>query len=371
MELIRKILHNLTVIINIFFAALLLTAHISVFISPEKIWWIAFFGLAFPYLLLINIGFIIYWAIKKQIILLISAITIIVGWGNVSAFIQPPFQVFNTPSEQEKGKSIKILTFNVRSFNHEKWMDQNNVQNKILQYIKSESPDIICFQEFYANNEKDYNLKNYKKRLLPYRYSVSISPYENQHIPSYGIAIFSKFPIIKTEKLEFPNTVNTSMYANIKIGNDTIRVYNNHLQSIRFMQENYDFFNDLKLSYSDQQKAAIKSISIKLRDAFAMRAHQAGHVSEHIAKSPYPVIVCGDFNDTPISYTYHKMKSGLNDSFKESGHGISNTYRGIFPSFRIDHIFHSNRFKAWGHKVDHIKLSDHFPVSCHLYLSKK
>ena len=147
MEIIRKILHNLSVVVNIAFASLLLMAHISVFISPERIWWIAFLGLAFPYLLLINIGFIVYWIIKKRFIFLISTLTILSGWYNVSAFIQPPFNLFNRVSEQEKGKSIKLFSYNVRSFNRYEWMNQKNVQNSIFLFIKSENPDIICFQE--------------------------------------------------------------------------------------------------------------------------------------------------------------------------------------------------------------------------------
>jgi endonuclease/exonuclease/phosphatase family metal-dependent hydrolase len=371
LEIIRKILHNLSVIVTVFVAGLLITAHLSVLISPEKIWWLAFFGLSFPYLLIANISIGVYWAIKRKYIVLIPLLSIVVGWGNVSAFIQPPLKIFNSDVTSKNPDKIKVLTYNVRSFNRNAWMDEKDVPNKTFQFIKEVNPDIICFQEFYESNEKGYTLKNYKKNLKPYKYSVTISAYGNQSIPHYGIAIFSKFPILKTEKLEFQNTINLSMYANIKINNDTIRVYNNHLQSIRFMKDNYDFFDNLELSYSQHQKAAIKSISVKLRDAFSMRAHQANHLSAHIAKSPYPVIVCGDFNDTPISYTYHKMKSGLYDSFTESGCGIGNSYRGTFPSFRIDYILHSEKFKSWGNTTYSVKFSDHYPVSSYLCLISK
>jgi endonuclease/exonuclease/phosphatase family metal-dependent hydrolase len=108
----------------------------------------------------------------------------------------------------------------------------------------------------------------------------------------------------------------------------------------------------------------IKDISFRLKDAFIRRAKQANILSKKITATPYPTIVCGDFNDTPVSYTYHKIKGNLNDAFMEAGSGIGNTYVGNFPSYRIDYFLYSNDFKVKNYKVPHIKLSDHYPIVC-------
>jgi endonuclease/exonuclease/phosphatase (EEP) superfamily protein YafD len=170
--------------------------------------------------------------------------------------------------------------------------------------------------------------------------------------------------------MSFSNTYNTAMYNDIIVKQDTIRIFNCHLQSIRFLKGDYDFLDSIQFSMTEKNKTGIKTISYKLREAFKLRAHQVNHISELIEKSPHPVILCGDFNDTPVSYTYKRMKGNLRDAFRESGKGIGNTYNGKVPHFRIDYIFHSNIFTSSGYKMRHEDYSDHFPILCKISIKK-
>ena len=142
------------------------------------------------------------------------------------------------------------------------------------------------------------------------------------------------------------------------------------MQSIRFNKNNYSFITNSKALKDDERLKEIKDISFRLRDAFIKRASQAEIISKHIRNSPYPVVVCGDFNDVPVSYSYRTMKKNLNDSFVEAGKGIGTTYMGKFPSFRIDFIFHSKEIKCLNFDIPNVKLSDHFPVTSKFVLER-
>lgn len=368
MEFFRKILHHIFVLINLLFAFLLLISNLSVFISPEKFWSIAFFGLAFPYLLLINIFFIIFWTVRWRRMVLVSIIVILAGWYNLAAYIQipiNPFQFFK--SKNQKECILKIMQYNVRDFSKTDDMPIIKSQPDILKIIKSENPDIVCFQEFRIEPD-GYTFGKILKTLKPSRYFYSYYNYSNES--GSGIAIFSKYPIIAKGKMSFGNTCNITMFSDIVVKKDTIRLFNCHLQSIRFLKGDYDFIDSIQFSISEKNKAGIKTISYKLREAFKLRAYQVDHISKLIDKSPFPIILCGDFNDTPVSYTYKRMKGNLCDAFRESGRGIGNTYNGKVPHFRIDYIFHSRKFGSFGYKMRHEDYSDHFPVFCKICIKK-
>jgi endonuclease/exonuclease/phosphatase (EEP) superfamily protein YafD len=152
------------------------------------------------------------------------------------------------------------------------------------------------------------------------------------------------------------------------VGYDTIRVYNNHLQSIYFNSANYSFLDSLKIRYNNDQLEEIRDISFRLRYAFMKRAEQADLIAAHIANCPYRVIVCGDFNDTPVSYVYYRLNDGMVDSFTRAGWGTGRTYIGKFPSFRIDYILHSEEFESLFFTRKKVRVSDHFPIISYLQI---
>ncbi|NTW33893.1 MAG: endonuclease/exonuclease/phosphatase family protein [Bacteroidetes bacterium] len=232
----------------------------------------------------------------------------------------------------------------------------------------------MCFQEYVYDTTGAFQttdtLKKFLKAKNPHVYYTVNSRNKN----FFGVATFSRFPIVGTGKIDFKTVSgNICIYTDIKINSDTVRVYNVHFESIRFKAEDYAFAKSQaqkKNEKFDLQKSSEK-ILVRLKKAFINRAPQSVLVAEHIKKCKYPVILCGDFNDTPTSYAYHNIARYLTDSFVESGNGIGQTYAGVFPSFRIDYIMHGKQFKAYNFETVYEEMSDHYPVKCYLKIVKE
>lgn len=185
----------------------------------------------------------------------------------------------------------------------------------------------------------------------------------------WGMAIFSKYPLINKKVIDFNHRgSNLCLYADLVAKKDTVRVYNCHLQSIRFGQEDYKLMNRIGYDIEEEDASGLKKILSRLKIAFTKRASQADTVAASIRSSSYPLIFCGDFNDTPSSYSYKTISENLCDAFCESGSGFGSTYVGPFPAFRIDFIFHSPQLKSYDFSTIKQKLSDHYPLVCKLAL---
>lgn len=343
-------------------------SYLSVFISPEKIWLLAFFGLAYPFLLVINILFVIFWIYKKKLFFFLSLLAIFLGWNYLGTYIQIPVKTSNKNIETIKDP-FNFLSFNVRLFDLYNWNENENTPNEIFEFINSNQFDFICFQEFFTKNNGELSENAILKKFNTKYYTHIDYTIENKDY-NYGIATLSRYPIVNRGVINFSNSSNSSIYTDVLINKDTIRIFNNHLQSIRFNKNNYSFITNSKALKEDERLKEIKDISFRLRDAFIKRASQANILAKHIENSPYPVIVCGDFNDVPVSYTYRTMKKNLDDSFIEAGQGIGTTYMGKFPAFRIDFIFHSKEIKCTDFDIPNVRLSDHYPVTSEFTLER-
>lgn len=369
----RKFVNKTILYFNIVFVILLLLAYASVAVSPKTIWILAFFGLAYPFLLVINLIFTIFWIWRKKRYFLLSLVAILIGWNIFNAYIRLPL-LHEGSSNQVTARSnhkteFDLMSFNVRLFNAYDWISKPDIPTKIIDLLKSYNPEVLCFQEFYTEKKGNLNTRqlfeNYK--ALPYSH---IKYNSNGKKASYGIATFSKYPIAAKGTILFNNTFNICIFTDIVIGTDTVRIYNIHLQSNRFVQNNYAFIDSLRLRYDERQMEEIKDISSRLKHAFIMRSEQAEIVSEHAQKSPYPYIICGDFNDTPVSYTYQTLKNGRLDAFRESGkNGTGKTYRGRFPAYRIDYIMYNNKLRSSDYHKIKVVLSDHYPIMCTFSIS--
>lgn len=359
----RTFLSKIAFQINVVAALLLLLSYLSVFISPQYFWPIAFLGLAYPFLLILNIAFVVLWTLKWKKQVLLSFLAIAIGYTFFFRIIQ-----IHTPWSHKKQTNIhtsfKVLSFNVRLFNLYNWTSRSNDGREIVRFTEREAPDIICFQEFYTREKGSYSEAELFKHLPKNKFHHIKYTYSKHGVSNFGIATLSKYPIISRGEVSFDNTYNACIYSDLRIGNDTIRVYNNHLQSVRFLKQDYDFIDTLKLNYDSRNFIGLLDITYRLKQAFVKRAQQAEKISAHIKSSPYPVIVCGDFNDSPISFTYQKMQKNLNDAFMESGTGFGNTYLGKFPSFRIDYILHDKDLSSSNYRSPKLELSDHYPVVC-------
>jgi endonuclease/exonuclease/phosphatase family metal-dependent hydrolase len=354
--------------LNYFFVGALLLAYLSVFISPKQIWILAFFGLAYPFLLVVNLLFVVFWIYKKRLFFLLSLISILLGWNYLSTYIQIPLKKKTKITETVRNP-FTVLSFNVRLFDLYNWNENENTPTEIFEFINTNQFDFICFQEFFTKNSGEQSQSAILKKMNTKYFTHIDYTIENKDY-NYGIATLSKYPIVNRGVINFSNSSNSSIYTDVLINEDTIRIFNNHLQSIRFNKNNYSFITNSKALKEDERLKEIKDISFRLRDAFIKRAGQADILAKHIESSPYPVIVCGDFNDVPVSYTYRKMKKNLNDSFVEAGQGIGTTYMGKFPAFRIDFIFHSKEIKCTNFDIHDVRLSDHFPVTSEFVLER-
>ena len=346
--------------LNIFAAICLIISNLSIFINPAKLWFPAVFGLSYPYILFFNVLFIFIWISVNSKMFLLSLIVILSGFNNLKNYIQ-----IEGKSSYKKG--IVVCSYNVRNFAGKIYGGKTKKENadSIFSYLKKKNPDIICLQEtnkaiinkiFQANlfNSKEFSSERYSTKL------------ETNGDP----VIYSKYPVINEGKIHFSETRNMISYADIARDEDTIRIFNCHLQSYRLSNSDISDFNDFPFENNKKDINEIIFFNNKLKQAFIRRAEHADSLKAYIKKCPYPVIVCGDFNDTPVSYVYHIISKELEDTFVESGSGISNSYLGNLPSFRIDYIFHSKEFEGYNFSRDKVEYSDHFPVSCKLIKKK-
>jgi len=342
LSLINKFLY----LINSLSLFALLLSYLSPFISPTIFWPISFIGLLFPILFFLNLAFFIYWLIGFKKPMWANLIILLLGIGNIGAY-------FGTNSDATSSEeNTKILSYNVRLFNRYKWLENPNVKEDIFSFFKEENPDILCIQEFYSPNEiPDLN--------YPYRH-IGLQSKKSQ----WHMAIYSKYPQIKkkTVSIKGERMNNTCIYSDMIINKDTIRVYNIHLASNWFKNTDYSFIQNPQ---KEKIKEGIIGITKRMKNSFIKRAEEVEIIKQHMADCTYPIIVCGDFNDTPLSYAYNSIKGDLSDAFSISGKGIGNSFVKI-PALRIDYILHDNELKSSNYQKNKQVLSDHYAVSCEI-----
>ena len=356
----KKFLHKFLVIFSLIFSGSLLISYLAAHINPENFWLPAFWGLAYPYLLASNILFVIYWMLRRKWSFLIPLTAILIGYQSFGNFIQIRINRDAEPKEN----SFQVLSYNIRSFDIYKWTNDPKTPKNILHFSKNSKADIVCFQEFRSTEKGLLSMYNIKKELGT-KHAIKSKK-------GTDVAIFSKYPITHQGEISFEKgNFGSAIFADLKIGKKTLRVYNLHLESNRFVRKNYKFINKKEFKGDEQELDELRDISFRLRYAFIRRAKQAQIVRSHIDKSPHPTLVCGDFNDTPQSFTYSTLRDDFKDCFKEKGSGISTTYSGDFPSFRIDYILHDKNIIC--NKYSRIKkeYSDHFPILSELSFAKK
>lgn len=350
----RKVIHKIILAANIAFAAALLFSYLSVHINPETFALPAFFGLAYPYLLIINLLFALFWAFFLKYEALLSVLVICIGINHLSNFIR-----IGKPSGDKK-ETFKVLSYNVRLFNY----FENPLagsEKKVISFLKEQKADIICLQEFYLNGNPEEKDQAFRAALGG-KYQSHMKVIGSGRNRYYGIVTYSKYPIVRKGQVTHPRSSSLTIFTDVVIGKDTIRVFNNHLQSFRLRRMERSFIEEITDPSDNESLDALKSLSISLKKAFVMRAQQSNSLKLSINKSPYPVIVAGDFNDTPVSYSYRKILKGLNDSFVKSGYGAGFTYRGNYPANRIDYILYDKSLENRYFEILKVRYSDHYPV---------
>lgn len=334
--------------------------YISAYVSPLQFSFITLFSLAYPYFVTINVVFVLYWALVRKYYLIFSLVALMFGYKSLQSNFQ--FLPQSTYNDTVPGITFKVMSYNVHVFDLYQWSKKGETRDKMFEFIRGENPNIACFQEYYNGRKNFYPvhdslMMNQNFRYAHVYYTDRIGDYQK-----FGIATYSTYPIVNKGIVRFPNTRNVSIYSDIKINNDTIRVFNCHLESIRFLPEDYNFIDSLVTQRDKPQIKGAKGVKKRLDNAFKKRAAQAHLLIEQINASPYPIILAGDFNDPPSSYTYTQLAKNLHDSFVEKGKGKGATYsRNIF-SYRIDYILYAKCLQCIDFYVSKVDYSDHFPV---------
>ncbi len=339
-------LNKLVYFVNSISLFILLLSYISPYISPDFFWPISFIGLIFPILYIINIIFLIYWAIGFKKPMWANIIILIIGIGNIKNYIG------TSPNTKSSPDNIKVLTYNVRLFNRYNWIEKVNVKEQISDFLINENSDIVCIQEFYTS-----------KNIPSFNYPFQHIGLQNR-VDQWHMAIYSRYPQITKETIRINGKQmnNTCIFSDIVVRQDTIRVYNLHLASNWFNRSDYSFIENPK---KEHLKKSLLGIIKRMKDSYIKRAKEVSVIKKHMQNSPFPLIVCGDFNDTPLSYAYYSIKHNLVDAFSNSGKGIGASFVKI-PALRIDYILHDKKFKNTNYTQHNEILSDHYAISCEI-----
>jgi len=332
-------------------------ASLSVYLSPEKVWFAALFGMAFPYLLVINLIFIVLWIIIKPWFTLFSILIILTVYQHINNYLQ-------ISGKQTTQKGIRITSYNVRYFMGNTTSSNKENADHILNFLRQNNADIICLQEVRLNKRQIFDIANHKLSQINHMQLA-------HHSYAGGPLTLTRFPILNMGEIRFKNSGNMIIYTDILMNSDTVRVFNCHLQSYRLGRTEINAIDTIDFDTDEKTQETFRQIGWKFKVALIKRAEQSATLREYLNQSPYPVIVCGDFNDTPVSFTYRMVRGNLKDSFTESGKGTANTYNGKVPSFRIDYILYSPKFTSYNFAVSSLNHSDHYPISCDLFPAEK
>ncbi len=352
---IRRFTRNILLAVNVVLVLLLLVAYLSVYINPATLSFPALFGLAYPYIAAANIVMVLIWVVlMRWYYALISALALAVGFGYIHNFIR------FTNHGTEKHHDLKLMSYNIRLFNiYEE--NEKNTHSKMLSLLKKEDPGILCLQEYFVKGDPATGERKLKDALGGKLYT-HFKLVKSGAVSRYGIATITRFPIVYRGDIVHPGSSSLTIFTDIVVDTDTLRIYNNHLQSFRLRRVEGTLLSEIAGEEQGRSMDNITGIYRSLRQGFASRALQVDRVKRHIETSPYPVIVTGDFNDTPTSYTYRIMRRGLKDAFVEAGYGAGFTYRGKYPPNRIDYILYNEEMHCTDFDIVKARYSDHYPI---------
>lgn len=365
MKLLNIIAFPATVVLGL----LLMVSGLVPSISPATNSWLPLLGLAFPVFFLLMSLLFLFWLIQRKWRSLFALSCLLLNLGQASLYVQWNDTTAAEKDLEERKESLDEVvncgtqTLTVASYNAQLfglYNDESSVgivnteympaMDSFLRVLKAESADVVCLQEVYAKAGGLKSLSRFLKSEGGYDYSQSYTLSANR---PYGMLVLSKYKIKRWQPISFgPNTGNMAMWVDVEVtdsqyqrGKPRIRIYNLHLQSFRFAKQDYAVMQ----KQTQQQQLDIegsKGIISRLRMGYQRRAEQVNLVKESMLACDFPKIVCGDFNDIPVSYTYRELSAGMKDAFGEAGRGLETTYKGSMPSFRIDYILFDNPMRA-------------------------
>ncbi len=375
---IRKFTKTFIITCNILAGGCMLLLYLLPYLSQNNGWFINFFALALPFLLLAQTGFFIFWFFVKRKLVIIPLLFCLLAWDLITNFFAFSF---SSGKKQIKTSNLHVATWNVHLYNF--FENKGLPDQHMLEKTRKLNADVLAVQEFVFSLDTTSPITLERiKASLGYRYVVAANDrafgvhtnikQRTEKYHPFCVAIFSNYPILQWEKVQSLKEYNhTFLWADILVNTDTIRVFNIHLQSMHFAKDDYQFIENMNQNNMDEVQRKSKSIIRKMKVAYLLRASQVMDVKNEINKSPHPVIVCGDMNDVPNSYSYQTIRKGLKDAHVEKGNGIGRTFKFLSPTLRIDYIFHSKELEPNRVQIIRPSLSDHYPVVADFSFKKK
>lgn len=332
-------------------------------VNPSRVWFFPVLGLAAPITYVAAVILMLYWIIRWRWLRAgVMIVIVAVGFFKVSLFWRPDIRrVYEETGNPDRG-TFKVMTYNVRSFYGEN--GHSSVED-ILRLIDEQDPDIICLQEFNARlaaRSEEFSLLEEKYESAGFgRTAAPDSMYEAP------LAILSKFRILRSRTLLTPAS---SVWADVLVGDDTVRVFNNHLHSTAINAADNEYITEHRFLSDTARETKIRSIVERLRENSVLRAAQVDSIARVVGETRTRRIICGDFNDTPMSYVYRTMARGSRDAFRVCGSGYSHTFRGFFNTLRIDYVL-SRGLEPVTYETLPVEYSDHHPVVVRLKKTDK
>jgi endonuclease/exonuclease/phosphatase family metal-dependent hydrolase len=343
--------------LNLWVVFFTLLAYAAPFISPAKVSLFLFFGLAFPWLLLANVIFVLIWSVSRIRFWWFSAFTLLVGWMHLTAVFGINFWK-NTVGEVNAENKVRVLTYNTADFVMPYHKDKLAGRNSLNNFFQQQNPEIICLQEGGDFNEGAL------QRIAAFFPFLLSYPYQSRQVGNQAV-IYSRFPIVGEGKLDGEKVGNGCNFADIQVGAKKVRVFSLHLTSSKVSGMADDLAKSGEISDDDSWLELGRMLK-RVRSTGIKRTREAEFIASNIQQSPYPVIVCGDFNEIPVSYVYKTLSNNLSDAFREAAFGFSSTYNGKIPALKIDNILLSPTIEARNCKIHSVRYSDHFPMTADL-----
>lgn len=341
-------------------AAAMFLSYISVYINPAKFSLPLFFGLYFIPILGINLLLLIIALLRRSASAWITVAALLPALLYTELFVK----IGHGEVPQKEGIKLSVASYNVGMFSSSsEKLPRKECRSNVNKFLKEEDPDIVCLQEFFA---EDYTQADTIFSQYPHRH---YHLFKAKNGKLFGNIILSKFPIGDKGRLSFRGSTNLAIYADIEHYGRTLRIYNNHLESynVSFTALAHKFGSKEHLNREELTQDIVETHE-KMKGTFIRRSEQVDRILEDINRSSLRTIICGDFNDTPMSYTYHSMAKRHKDTFEEAGAGFGATFIPVWPLLRIDYILAPRDSECINHTIHKSNLSDHYPVSAEMII---
>lgn len=322
----------------------------------------AFAGLAYPMFYTFEFMLLLYWVVRWKWAALLPAAVLAAGIGNVKLFFRPAI-LREYDTRKEAPADLTVMSYNVRGFSTRYASDTMSTPQLIARQLGESGAGIVCIQEYR-------NIAGVRKAMDSLAARLKYGRFQSYDGGDpegrTGLAVFSAWPITGHEVIDADTAAVRAMWVDIKIKRDTLRVINCHLQNTSINDADRDFISRRGFVRDSMPRARTRDIVSRLAANYRLRAAQADSVAAAAERSPRPTLVCGDLNDTPMSYVYRTVRGPRRDAFAERGRGTSGTYYGFFNMFRIDFIFVPAELDVAGYRTGEVVLSDHSPVCVRL-----